>query len=92
MNEACMVCSNIGMIFIGLHTSIWVACGLNMVRCVAIGSAIFVGIMSTVGENSMASYGAEAQIHGLNVTFAAMTAVSLVLLGIGIFGVKKSEK
>lgn len=123
---ACMVCSNIGMIFIGLHTSIWVACGLNMVRCVAIGclmmpfvtwgtsemkqtetahatalltslrtiagaigSAIFVGIMSTVGENSMTSYGTEAQIHGLNVTFAAMTAVSLVLLGIGIFGVKK---
>lgn len=54
----------------------------------AIGSAVFVSIMTSVADNSIASYGDNAQIHGLNIAFSAMSLVSIVLLFISIFGVK----
>ncbi len=57
----------------------------------AIGSAMFVGIMTTVANNSVESYGDAAQIHGLNMTFAAMSVVSTILLLIAVFGVKKTR-
>ncbi len=58
----------------------------------AIGSAVFVGIMTIVANHSSASYGDNAQIHGLNITFLAMSLVSAILLFIGIFGVTKRRK
>ena len=54
----------------------------------AIGTAIFVGIMNVVAENSAATLGANAAIHGVNITFLCMGAVSAVLLLIAIFFVK----
>lgn len=58
----------------------------------AIGSAIFVGIMTTVAQNSMVTYGENASIHGLNMTFLAMAGGSIVLLLVAVFGVKKTAK
>lgn len=58
----------------------------------AIGSAMFVAIMTAVANNSSASYGSNAQIHGLNVTFIAMSLVSTILLLIAVFGVKQTKK
>lgn len=58
----------------------------------AIGSAVFVGIMTVVAENSAGTYGDRAQIHGLNMTFLAMSAATFVLLLIAVFLVKTDKK
>jgi EmrB/QacA subfamily drug resistance transporter len=58
----------------------------------AIGSAVFVGIMTAVAAGSAAAYGENADIHGLNTAFFAMSIVTAVLLLIAIFGVKKSKE
>lgn len=58
----------------------------------AIGSAVFVGIMAVVASHSIETYGAKAQIHGLNITFLTMSFVSMILLLLAIFGVKKRRK
>lgn len=58
----------------------------------AIGSAVFVGVMAVVANHSIETYGEEAQIHGLNITFLVMSFVSMMLLLIAIFGVKKRRK
>ena len=58
----------------------------------AIGSAIFVGIMTAVAQNSIVKYGENASIHGLNITFLAMTGASIILLLVAIFGVKKTSR
>ena len=55
----------------------------------SIGSAVFVGIMTVVSENSAETYGSRAMIHGMNVSFFWMAAGALVLLLISIFGVRK---
>lgn len=55
----------------------------------SIGSAVFVGIMTVVSENSAETYGSRAMIHGMNVSFFWMVAGALVLLLISIFGVRK---
>lgn len=54
----------------------------------SIGSAVFVGIMTVVSADSAASYGDRAMIHGMNVSFLGMTAGSVALLLIAVFGVK----
>lgn len=46
----------------------------------AIGSAVFVGIMTLVSENSVAAYGENAGIHGLNVAFLFLSAAPAVLI------------
>ena len=58
----------------------------------AIGSAVFVGIMTAVASRSAAAYGANAGIHGLNVTFLAMSCVSIILLAIAVFGVRRQNE
>lgn len=58
----------------------------------AIGSAAFVAIMTAVAGHSAASYGANAQIHGLNAAFLTMSFVSAMLLCIAVFGVKQRVK
>ena len=51
----------------------------------SIGSAVFVGIMTVVSANSVAAYGDNALMHGMNVSFFWMAAGSVVLLMISIF-------
>lgn len=58
----------------------------------AIGSAVFVGIMTAVGNGSAARYGDGAMIHGLNVTFLAMAFASAALLLIAVFGVRGKKR
>lgn len=57
----------------------------------AIGSAIFVGIMTAVATNSVAAYGVNANIHGMNVSFFAMSLFALILLVLAL-SCPKSEK
>ncbi len=124
-----MLISNIGMFFITMNTSVWVASIYNTIRCAAIGcllmplvtwgisgikielaahgsalltslrtiagaigSAVFVGIMTTVTNSSLASYGARAQIHGLNVAFLVMAFSTTVLLAVAVFLVKPGKE
>lgn len=58
----------------------------------AIGMAVFVGIMTVVADHSLVTYGNNAQIHGLNMAFLAMSLVSMTLLLIAVFGVKRRVK
>lgn len=59
----------------------------------AIGSAVFVAIMSSAAGSSTGSPdGMEAELHGLNMAFLTMAAVILVLLLTGIFGVKSRHQ
>ena len=57
----------------------------------AVGSAVFVGIMTMVQNISKDTYLENADIHGLNVTFLAMSVVSAVMFVIGIFFVKSKK-
>ena len=57
----------------------------------AIGTAVFVGVMNFVATYSAETLGANAPIHGLNVTFLCMGLVSVLLLLIGIFGIKTKK-
>jgi EmrB/QacA subfamily drug resistance transporter len=52
----------------------------------SIGSAVFVGIMMSVGSSSVETYGDGALMHGLNTSFAAMALSALVLAGLAVFG------
>lgn len=58
----------------------------------AIGTAVFVGIMNVVASNSVDQLGSNASLHGLNVTFLCMSMVSLVLLLLGVLGVKVKNR
>lgn len=55
----------------------------------AIGSAVFVGIMTSVSVSTAAVYGDKALMHGMNVSYLWMTAGSLLLLLIAVFGVRR---
>lgn len=55
----------------------------------AIGSAVFVGIMTMVSDNSAAAYGDSALMHGMNIAFLCMSVGSVMLLLIAICGVRK---
>ncbi len=121
--------SNVGMVFISMNTSVWVASGLNIIRCLAIGclltplitwgaggvdksltahatallaslrtvagsigAAVFVGIMTLAQNNSVERLGAEAPMHGLNISFVWMAAFTVLMLLIALFGVRKQSK
>lgn len=58
----------------------------------AIGSAVFVGIMSLVEERSASVYGTAAGMHGLNVTFGCMAAGTVILLLIAGVGVRTGQE
>lgn len=51
----------------------------------AIGSAVFSGIMTAVAADSASAYGQNAPMHGLNVTFLVMSAVTVILVLIAVF-------
>ena len=72
------------MIFITTQTSIWLASFFNAVRCVA--------IMTWMSETSADTYGEEAAMHGLNVTFLAMSLSTLALVIIAVFFVPKKDR
>ncbi|MDO5549024.1 MAG: MDR family MFS transporter [Eubacteriales bacterium] len=55
----------------------------------SIGSAVFVGIMTQVGNASVTRYGERALIHGLNISFLGMALGTVALLFLAIFAVKK---
>lgn len=56
----------------------------------AIGSAVFVGIMTTVSVNSAAAYGDHALMHGMNMAYLWMAVGALLLLMISIWGTRRS--
>ena len=53
----------------------------------SIGSAVFVGIMTVVGEASVDTYGDAAMMHGMNISFLWMAAGAVVLFLIAVFAV-----
>lgn len=57
----------------------------------AIGSAVFVAIMTVVAENSVETYGQNASMHGVNMTFLAMTVTGVFLILLGIFGTRSRK-
>lgn len=58
----------------------------------AIGTAIFVGIMTTVQVHSRSTYLDNAAIHGLNVAYLVMAAVSMIMLIMGIIFVQSNKR
>ena len=58
----------------------------------AIGTAIFVAIMTWMSETSADTYGEEAAMHGLNDTFLAMSLSTLALVIIAVFFVPKKDR
>jgi EmrB/QacA subfamily drug resistance transporter len=58
----------------------------------SIGSAVFVGIMTTVGASSAIKYGDGALMHGLNISFGCMGLCTLVLLAIAIFAIPRKKE
>lgn len=58
----------------------------------AIGSAVFVGIMTLVAQRSSGTYGENSLLHGLNIAFLCMTAGAVILFGIAVFFVKGKKK
>ncbi|WP_204248811.1 DHA2 family efflux MFS transporter permease subunit [Lachnoclostridium sp. An169] len=57
----------------------------------SIGSAVFVGIMTVVSENSADVYGEGAMMHGMNVSFLWMAVGAFVLFLIAVFAVKEKR-
>lgn len=55
----------------------------------SIGSAVFVGIMTVVGEASVDTYGDAAMMHGMNISFLWMAAGAVVLFLIAVFAVRE---
>lgn len=58
----------------------------------AMGSAIFVGIMSAVAEGAAAAYGDRAQLHGMNVSYFWMAAGALLLFFIALLGTRNRTR
>lgn len=58
----------------------------------AIGTAVFVGIMTSVQAHSQSTYLENAAIHGLNIAYLVMAAISLIMLIIGLKYVKANKK
>ena len=76
-----------GMSGIDVHMTAHGTALLTSLRTIAgaVGSAIFVSIMSTVAKNSAATLGAQAPMHGVNMTFLFMSLVSVILMLVAIF-------
>lgn len=56
----------------------------------AMGSAVFVGIMSAVEKNGQATYGTLASIHSIHVTFLAMGSTAAILILVAFLGTRKA--
>lgn len=66
---------------------------LTSLRTIAgsIGSAVFVGIMTMVAASSAESYGDNAMMHGMNMSFFWMAVGAAVLLLIAFFAVREKR-
>ncbi|OUM64078.1 hypothetical protein PIROE2DRAFT_9243 [Piromyces sp. E2] len=66
---------------------------LNSIRSIggAIGSALFVSIMTTVAK-SVIGKKENPDMYGFNVVFLTMTVLAVILLLLGIFGCKNQSK
>ena len=66
---------------------------LTSLRTIAgsIGSAVFVGIMTMVAASSAETYGDNAMMHGMNMSFFWMAVGAAVLLLIAIFAVREKR-
>lgn len=64
---------------------------LTSLRTVAgsVGSAVFVAVMAAVAASYGESYGAAASMFGVNIAFVSMSASTLIMVGIALFGIKK---
>lgn len=64
---------------------------LTSLRTIAgsIGSAVFVGIMTMVAASSAETYGDNAMMHGMNMSFFWMAVGAAVLLLIAVFAVRE---
>lgn len=124
-----MLISNIGMFFITMQTTVWIASIYNIIRSVsigclmmplvtwgvsninseltahgtalltslrtvagAIGSAVFVSIMTVTTKLTATTLKGNASIHGLNMAFLAMAFGTIILLGVAVFLVKDNSK
>ncbi len=58
----------------------------------AIGTAVFVGIMTLAQNNSLERLADKAPIHGVNISFLWMTAFTLGLIAIAVFGIRTKKK
>ena len=57
----------------------------------SIGSAVFVGIMTMVAASSAETYGDNAMMHGMNMSFFWMAVGAAVLLLIAVFAVREKR-
>lgn len=66
---------------------------LTSLRTVAgsIGTAVFTGIMAVVTAISVKSYGENAAIHGLNISYLVMAVISFVMFLIAVIFVKDNK-
>lgn len=66
---------------------------LTSLRTIAgsIGSAVFVGIMTMVAASSAETYGDNAMMHGMNMSFFWMAMGAAVLLLIAVFAVREKR-
>ena len=66
---------------------------LNSFRTIAgaVGTAVFVAVMTMVTTNSESTLGDNAAIHGFNMTFAGMAIAAAALLAIPIFFLRKNK-
>lgn len=66
---------------------------LTSLRTIAgsIGSAVFVGIMTMVAASSVETYGDNAMMHGMNMSFFWMAVGAAVLLLIAVFAVREKR-
>lgn len=58
----------------------------------AIGSAVFVGILGSVSESASVVDVKGAGMHGLHVTFACMTVVTVIMLVLMVAGVRDKNR
>ncbi len=67
---------------------------INSLRTIAgaIGTALFVGIMNFVATKSADSYGSNAGIHGMHVSYIAMSIVAVIMIIVAVFCVKSISK
>lgn len=57
----------------------------------AIGSAVFVAIMTNVTISSKESFGNRAEIHGLNITFLFISVASVLLIALAFLSNSKKQ-
>lgn len=58
----------------------------------AIGAAVFVGIMNAVANKYKGTWGAQAPMLGVKITFLCMGMSTLILLCLAVFGMKGKKK